>query len=49
MARRRRFSMLVVLLFRAAEAGARPVGGADSNGDPQTPWWAAAAAADRDW
>lgn len=48
LARRRRFSMLVVLLFRAAEAGARPVGGAGSNGDPQTPWWAAAAA-DRDW
>lgn len=40
--------MLVVLLFRAAEAGARPVGGAGSNGDPHTPWWAAAAA-DRDW
>lgn len=48
LARKRRFSMLVVLLFRAAEAGARPVGGAGSNGVPHTPWWAAAAA-DRDW
>lgn len=48
MARSRRFSMLVVLLFRVAEAGARPAGGAGSSGDPHTPWWAAAAA-DKDW
>lgn len=39
LARSRRFSMLVVLLFRAAEAGARPAGGAGSSGDPHTPWW----------
>lgn len=48
LARSRRFSMLVVLLFRVAEAGARPAGGAGSSGDPHTPWWAAAAA-DKDW
>lgn len=37
LARSRRFSMLVVLLFRAAEAGARAAGGAGSSGDPHTP------------